>query len=71
MYLAHSFPPLHTVLVNYPAPIRRGRENYTFSVSQVISKGRNMFENHKVTVMQKCPPKLTGVLDYGSTGRAP
>jgi hypothetical protein len=37
-YLAHSSPPLHTGLVNYPAPSRRGEKIVKFLVSQDINR---------------------------------
>lgn len=68
MYLAHSSPPLHTGLVNYPAPIRRGRQNYKFSVSRVISKGRRRF-------LSNCdgnePPKINWGLGIQKCEKGP
>lgn len=44
-YLAHSSPPLHTGLVNYPAPSRE-RKSSSFEFPKIV-KGRNMLSNHK------------------------
>lgn len=45
MYLAHSFPPLHTGLVNYPAPIRRGREIQIFSFPTYYQGHKYVFKS--------------------------
>lgn len=58
MYLAHSFPPLHTGLVNYPAPIGRGEKITDFQFPKVL-RGQKCLKITK-NCDEKEPPKLTG-----------
>lgn len=69
MYLAHSFPPLHTGLVNYPAPIRRGRKKITdfqfpklFTRAEIVLKSQSNCDGND-------PKKLTGVLRLQKQGK--
>ena len=65
-YLAHSSPPLHTGLVNYPAPSRRGEKIVKFLVSQDINRAGicSQIANHHDGQSKE----WTGALSYRTTG---